>query len=195
MRTIKSIPDAHRAINELYDTSDRLHTSDWDRHLQRIRNNAPGVLGADYVTLDQLRAATGNIKRADIGAENDDFLGITFGIGVGAPVSVATNVTPPYVVWTERQLQIIEIFILANQPPVGSDLIIDTFLNGTSIYNATKLHFPAGTAARTVVALNNIFATPKPSFKKKDVITCNVTQVGSTTAGQDIQLVIRCQLA
>lgn len=195
MKQIKSIPDAHTAINELYNAHDRLRTSDWDRHLQRIRNNAPGVEGSDYVTLDQLLAATANIKRRDITGENDDYLGITFGIGVGASVSVAANVTPPYVVWTERQLQIIEVYILANQPPVGSDLIIDTFLNGVSIYGATKLHLPTGTAARTVVVANSIFASPKPSFKKKDVITCNVTQVGSTTAGQDIQMVIRCQLA
>ena len=195
-RQIKTLQDAHKGINDLFDYSQHLETSDWNRKGQRIRNNAPGVDGKDYVILDQLKGVADNIKRVEQQAVQDLFIGITFGIGVGAPVIVANHVTPPYVVWSENILIPLEAYILANVPNVGSDLLIDIILNETdSIFGSTKLTLPNGTSPRVPVVLNNIWSSPKKSFKKKDVLSPNVTQVGSTFSGQDIQVVIKCQLA
>ena len=111
---------------------------------------------------------------------------ITWGIGIGQPVVVGNDVTPHYLVPFAGTPQ--EVTLAAKTAPAGADLIVDILHNGTSLFSA-PVHLPAGQTQATSTALAS-----GAVLAAGDLLTLNVTQVGSTTPGQDVTIQLLVQL-
>ncbi len=111
---------------------------------------------------------------------------ITWGIGIGQAVAVGNDVTPHYLVPFAGIPQ--EVTLAAKTAPAGADLIVDILHNGTSLFSA-PVHLSAGQtqATSTALASGAVLAVG-------DLLTLNVTQVGSTTPGQDVTIQLLVQL-
>ncbi len=172
-----------------------LRNVDW--HQRRIVNAHPSVDLYDYVVRKELIDTVGEFKApravrgggATVAANYDK---ITFGIGVGAPVSAGTYVTPPYVWSNVRQGRPAYAVILANLPPTGADLRFLLKKNDVSIMSGAYSVFPAGTVARVVVPFTSDLVSTL--FARGDVVTPDVLQTGSIQPGQDITITIYCDL-
>jgi hypothetical protein len=110
---------------------------------------------------------------------------VTWGVGIGAAATVASDVTPHYLVPFAGVPT--GLTVAAKTAPTGADLIFDIWKNGTSIFSA-PVHLAAGATQTSTTA----FASDV-TFAVSDLLTFNVNQVGSTMAGQDltVQLVIQ----
>lgn len=107
----------------------------------------------------------------------------TFGVCVGSPCTVASTITPPFIVTSTRTLS--KCYIAANTAPTGASLIVDVKKNGTSVFGGNpKLTLTAGS---TGVLSVTAFATT--AFAENDKITVDITQIGSLIAGQDVEAV------
>jgi len=108
-------------------------------------------------------------------------------LGISSDVSVGTNITNQVTIENSGTIQ--KAWINAKTAPVGSDLIIDLKLNGTSIWattttNRLKLVNGASTGSQTSFDTTAVVAG--------QLLSLDVIQVGSTTPGQyvTVQLVI-----
>jgi len=193
--TVNNWNDLNAALRDLYSFQDYWTSSNIDFHGRQVKNAGFGTDPNDYVVLAQLpkfvdKDLTPTGKKKAGGSTYDK---VTFGIGVGANVAVGNDVTPPYI-WSNSSNGRPQIgFCTANICPTGSDVIIDILQNGTSIFGATKLHLPAGTANKNVITFSSIFIS-NLTFKRKDVISANVTKVGNVIPGQNITVVMFCSL-
>jgi hypothetical protein len=110
---------------------------------------------------------------------------VTWGIGVGSPVTTGTGVTLNYSVPVTGNPK--RLSINAKTPPVGADLIVDILCsaNGTGTPTSILLapfHLAAGEAQATTTGFTPV------QLSQGDFLSLNITQVGSTTPGQDILL-------
>jgi len=148
------------------------------RHQVVLRNQAGDVDESRFID-DLLVASRAQISSKVIPATLElDING--FGLEVTAPGSFLPN---RFVVQNDG---VIADWDTLNEvsPPVGADIIIDCFLNGTSIFLATdtrKMYFPDGSTAKTV---GNLFTDANIPVKKGDVISFKVLQVGSVQPGR-----------
>jgi len=109
----------------------------------------------------------------------------SFSLCVDAPCAVANEVTPPFIVTSTRTLSKCYIASGSTSAPTGADLIVDVLKNGTSVFGANpKLTLTDGS---TGVLSVTTFATT--AFVENDKITVNITQIGSTLPGQNIEAV------
>jgi len=109
----------------------------------------------------------------------------SFSLCVDAPCAVATEVTPPFIVTSTRTLSKCYIASGSTTAPTGADLIVDVLKNGTSVFGGNpKLTLTNGS---TGVLSVSTFATT--AFAENDKITVNITQIGSTVPGQNIEAV------
>ena len=116
------------------------------------------------------------------------FFTVTWGIGIGQPAAVGTAVTPLYVVPAAGTL--VSVSIIAKTAPVGSDLVVDLLDGALSLFGSAQLHLPAGSRQATATT----FAASPQTIAPGDVLSLNVTQVGSTTPGQDVTIQLLVQL-
>lgn len=79
--------------------------------------------------------------------------------------------------------QITSVDAVIGTAPTGSNLIFDITKNGTSILTAPA-QIAAGATGLTAVAPDSTLS----KFASDDVIAVNVTQVGSTVAGSDLDV-------
>jgi hypothetical protein len=89
----------------------------------------------------------------------------------------------------DGELVITEVYIYANTAPTGADLIVDVNKNGTTIFTTqgNRPQIAAGANADTS-------GTPDvTSLLKNNRLTIDIDQVGSTIAGADLTVVIRCK--
>jgi hypothetical protein len=87
--------------------------------------------------------------------------------------------------------QILSTEVVAGTGPTGSGLIVDLLLNGTSVFGtATKPTIAAGATVSPNAAVPTQDATVVTRFNTGDVISLSVTQVGSTVAGSDLDVVV-----
>lgn len=129
------------------------------------------------------------IEGAD-GAYRSD-LNLTWNIDGDAAVSTSAGPVMPIPADTGVTVELVEaLAIVKTTAPTGADLIIDINLNGTSIFGTTKLVVPAGASLLTIYN-QTTFASPAPTGVANDLLTLDIDQVGSTTAGTDITVVLR----
>jgi hypothetical protein len=105
----------------------------------------------------------------------------TFVICNGVACAVAANITNEYIVVASLRFR--ECHIFAKTAPTGAALIVDINRNGTSIFGAPKLTFPAGGVA--VVTASN-FAAAQIAVVRLDRLTVDIDQIGAVTPGQDV---------
>ncbi len=109
----------------------------------------------------------------------------SFSLCVDAPCAVANEVTPPFIVTSTRTLSKCYIASGSTSAPTGADLIVDVLKNGTSVFGGNpKLTLTDGS---TGVLSVSTFATT--AFAENDKITVNITQIGSSVPGQNIEAV------
>jgi hypothetical protein len=97
-------------------------------------------------------------------------------------VEVATNIVGSFIIKSNQTLYFDEVALFTKTAPVGSALIIDIKKNGSTIFS-TKPQINDGSTSGGSLA---IFSTS--SVVKNDIITVDVTQIGSTTAGSDLSI-------
>lgn len=195
MRRVKDWDELNSALRDLYLFRDLMITANVDWHQRRIINAHPSVDDFDYVVRKELIDRLGDFKtpRSLITSSAKLFDKITFGIGVGTPAVVGSYVTPPFVWSNSKSGRPAMIFLCANTSPVGADFKVDIRKNDSSIFTAGFVTLPDSTANRAVVSYSGVFI-PGTQFARRDVVTAHVTQVGSSFAGQDVQVTIFCNL-
>lgn len=143
----------------------------------------------DYLNnaLKKLKAAAAPQRRQTAGVEH----GLAhYGLGVGFPVAVGTDIPPHHIVALAGNFE--TAYINAKLPATGADLIIDVQRwNGsswTSIFGTTKLVLPDGSLS-TDVATQSTFAVA--SVVVGDLLRADVVQIGTSNPGTDISVMIR----
>ena len=100
---------------------------------------------------------------------------------------MGTNVTPALIV--PLSLTIEKAYAYVKTAPVGADILIDINKNGTSIWatnQANRLDVVAGNNTDT----SSSFDTT--SLAESDYLTIDLDEVGSTTAGSDLTVALKC---
>lgn len=84
--------------------------------------------------------------------------------------------------------QVLDVRAVVGTAPTGAALIFDVLKNGTTIYStATKPTVAAGATSSPSAPPD---ADPANRFVTGDVLSLSVTQVGSTVAGSDADVVV-----
>jgi hypothetical protein len=113
----------------------------------------------------------------------------SFILAVGAAATVGTNKTTSIPI--PFAATIVKAQAYAQTGPTGADLIFDINLNGTSIWGAT----PANRLEIEDAAQYGIqTAFDSTAVVEGDLLTIDIDQVGSTTAGQDITVVLSLRM-
>lgn len=143
----------------------------------------------DYLNraLKKLKAASSPSRRQAAGTEH----GLAhYGLGVGFPVAVGTDIPPHHIVAIAGTFE--AAYINAKIPAVGADLIIDVQkwdgATWSSIFSTTKLVLPDGSAS-TDVATQTTFAVASVAIG--DLLRADVVQIGSSDPGTDISVMVR----
>ncbi len=112
----------------------------------------------------------------------------TFLFTISGTLIVGTSLTP--ILPAHRTLTIIKAFATLKTAPVGASLLVDINKNGTSIWTSTP--------ANRLTVLSSATSGSQSSFDTttladEDGLTLDVDQVGSTTAGADLSVYLRCK--
>lgn len=88
---------------------------------------------------------------------------------------------------------ILNVFAVVGTAPTGAALIVDVLLNGVSVFGANAKPTVAAASA-TGVSTQGLTPVLDPAidarFDTGDVVSLSVTQVGSTVAGADLDVVL-----
>lgn len=84
-------------------------------------------------------------------------------------------------------MTVAEVYARIKTAPVGQDAIIDVNMNGTTILDANKVTIPDGDNSPVTVTPTTTDAV------KNDYFTMDVDQIGTTTAGANLVVHIRCK--
>ena len=198
MRRPTNWNDLAVTLAELFNFKDYYTGKSIDFNRRRIRNASPSELDYDYVVRKELHDLVGGglsqppvIPRGVAGAVLT-YDKITFGIGVGGSVSVGSDLTPPYIWSNSDNGRPLFIAAAANIPPVGDDLDFDIKRNGSSIFTLGKFTIPDGTGSKIVISSTTAFVNT--TFSRGNVISIDVSKIGTTTPGQMITAVVFCKL-
>ena len=105
---------------------------------------------------------------------------------VTGALTVATGKSRVYL---EGNYAIDSVRASVNTAPAGAAIIVDVSLNGTTIFT-TQANRPSITAGANT-ALGNLGAGTITSISTGQYLTVDVDQIGTTTAGSDLTVVIR----
>lgn len=205
MRLVNKIEDVNAALRELYEFYDYWRTNRTiDLNRRRIINAHPSIDLYDYVvrkelidtfgegvtprTIVQGRGSSTGTTPTTIPADFEAYDKITFGLGIGRSVETGNDATPPYIWMNKANGRPTLLAVAANIPPIGDDVEFDLLHNGTIF---ASYAYPAGTVAKTVL---HTAIVSGPTIRRYDIVTCNVTSVGSTEGGRDIEIVVYCPL-
>jgi hypothetical protein len=108
----------------------------------------------------------------------------TWNLCASAPCATGTSLTVAWI--ATRTASFTACYIAAETAPVGSPLTVDVNRNGTSIFGASKLQLASGSsyAKLTAFALRTV--------AEGDLLSIDIDAVGSTTAGQRVN--VTCSL-
>lgn len=104
--------------------------------------------------------------------------------------NLETGVNITLAILTPCALTINHVRCYAKTAPVGSSIIVDINKNGTTIFT-TQANRPTISDGE-----NKGSSSPTPdvtSLAEGDVITLDIDQVGSSTAGADLTVEVRCK--
>ena len=141
------------------------------------------------VSLTQFNANT----KAQSALVNQNFQNIsdhirpTYFFPVTGTVTVGTNVTSVYIV--PMSMTIEKVYLYTKTGPTGAALIIDIKKNGTSIWSINTAN--RGTIADGATSGNQT-AFDTVSLSDGDILSLDVIQVGSTIAGADLTVALKC---
>ncbi len=98
-----------------------------------------------------------------------------------------TDVCPTLV--ATRSLEIVKVYANVKTAPTGADLIVDINKNGSTIWStqANRLTIAASAVAGTQTSFNTT------ALVEGDKLTLDIDQVGSTVAGEDLTVEIKCK--
>jgi hypothetical protein len=105
---------------------------------------------------------------------------------VTGTLTTGTSVAPLLV--ATGALTISKVYVNVKTAPMGASIIVDINKNGTSIWNTTQAN-RATIAASATSGTQTSFDTT--SIAEGDVLTLDIDQVGSSTAGADITVTIK----
>jgi hypothetical protein len=111
-----------------------------------------------------------------------------FDLGLATPITTGNNKTNGLIV--SRAGKIVKAFAYCKTAPTGADLIVDINLNGNTIWStqANRLKIVATQTSGNQTSFNTT------ALAEGDILTIDVDQVGSTIPGQDITIVLLCEL-
>lgn len=167
---------------------DTLATRLIDFHQRRITNAAPSVDDYDYVVRKELKKGIEDTRRTITTSNLSGGLGyrdIVF--GVNGDLVVGDDINPHYISLYEGTFEICGFKV--KTAPVGAAILCQAVVNGTDNLFSTSITVPDGiTAAQTKVDFNVTL------IHFLDVVTFNVTQIGSTTPGATLTVFIRYKI-
>lgn len=109
-----------------------------------------------------------------------------YGSTVVGTLTTGTSVTPVHVVIADQTIT--KAYANVKTAPTGASILIDINVNGTSIWattQANRLAIAAGATSGTQTSFDTT------SLSENDVLTIDLDQVGSTTAGADLTIVLK----
>jgi len=112
----------------------------------------------------------------------------TFVVTITGTLTTGTSLTPILIV--PQDLLILKAYAAVKTAPVGANIVVDINVNGTSIWNTTpanRLSIVAGSDTGN----QTLFDTTQLS--DGDLLTFDLDTVGSSTAGADITIELRCE--
>ena len=112
----------------------------------------------------------------------------TFGFSYNANIEVGSNQAPPLTV--HRNLTAVKWYISANTAPTGANAIFDINKNGTSLWASTPADRPTLTAGNLSDTGTDFDTT---SLLEGDVLSFDIDQIGSSVAGAQVTVQIRCK--
>lgn len=112
----------------------------------------------------------------------------TFLVGIAGTLVAQTDVIPSII--AHRDLTIIKAYAVVKTAPTGADLIIDINKNGTSIWNTTQANRLKITAGNSDGSQSSFDTT---TLTDEDLLTIDIDQVGSSVAGADLSIYLRCK--
>lgn len=162
-----------------------------------LDDNPPDVLaakgdmlafdGSDYQAV--AAGADGEMLIADSGEAN----GVRWGTIIGG---IAYYIDDTLAVDTEVMsfiapcpMTILDVLLKVDTAPTGASLIIDIHLNGTTVFT-TQANRPTITAGNTSATSA---APDVAAIAAGDKATLEIDQIGSTVAGKNLSVLVRCQ--
>ena len=112
----------------------------------------------------------------------------TFLFTIVGTLATGTSLTP--ILPVHRDLTIVKAYAVVKTAPTGADLVIDINKGGTSIWNATQANRLTISASATSGSQTSFDTT---ALSADDSLTLDVDQVGSTVAGADLSVYLRCK--
>jgi len=106
---------------------------------------------------------------------------------VPGDLSVGTNVAPSLL--ADEAMTIDRVYIYARTAPVGASIIVDVNKNGTTIFT-TQANRPEIADGSNEAESGTPDVT---SLSKNDRLDVDIDQVGSTTPGADLTVMVRCK--
>jgi hypothetical protein len=151
-----------------------------------IRANCPTVDAANTHTVRYLGATfpIGNVAflgdRWIIGSPFSTGQNLNWALCLGTPCATGNDLTNHLVVLSAGAIS--QCWITAKTAPVGSDLIVNINVNGTSIFGGGPfLVLPDGQTGPVPTVTFNA-----PGVTTGDLVSIDITGIGSGTAGQDV---------
>ncbi|MCG3203929.1 MAG: hypothetical protein KCHDKBKB_00606 [Elusimicrobia bacterium] len=111
----------------------------------------------------------------------------TFVFTIAGTMVAGTNQTAALIVPAGMTVE--KVYAYAKTAPTGANLIVDINKNGTSIWasnQANRVNIVASSQSGSQTAFDTT------SLVEGDVITVDVDQIGSTIAGADLTIQIKC---
>lgn len=97
------------------------------------------------------------------------------------PLQVVSGATNPWVQQADIQV-VTDVSAILGTPGTGADVVIDVLRNGVSLFASSGITIPDGS---TELVRSTDLAEVPTVIRRSDVLTVNVTQVGSDFAGCD----------
>lgn len=135
--------------------------------------------------------ANTKIKSEEVNTNFSDLANVirpTFVFTVVGSLTTGTSQTP--ILIAQMNLTIVKAYAAVKTAPVGADLIIDINKNGTSIWNVTPSNRLKITDGNTTGSQTSFDTT---SISEGDLLTLDIDQVGSTTAGSDLTVELKTE--
>jgi len=146
--------------------------------------------GGTGIGLPNADGAAGQVLTTD-GSLAMDFKTIRAQLVYTVVGTLTVNTDQAFALQPSQTLTIEEVRIVVKTAPTGASLIVDVNVNGTSIFNVTPANRPTITATNTEGTSG---APDTTALAKDDDITIDIDQIGSTVAGADLTVMVRCAL-
>jgi hypothetical protein len=151
---------------------DQVTTQDLNFHQRRITNAHPSIDDYDYVVRRELRKLQEDLlkKVTTIGGGGADTETHVF--GVSGDVALCTNGFPPLII--QHNVTLVQVNTVFLHPPVGANFT--ALIRIQELFRPVILSITIPNGSYNIVEYTTFGRT---SFKKGDILTCDITQIGS----------------